>query len=226
MIRFVMLTFLVISAAQAAVIGQIDDFQDGTTQGWFKPPGASIPLFVLPNGQGGAGDFFLFLASLGGLDDDALLVSNDAQWTGDYTTSGIGSIEMDVRNLGPQDVSLRLLFEELSGSTPVNQAISANAIVVPAGGQWTRIAFPILPAALVAGTGTVDGALSNTTVLRLFHNPDPTYPSEGLPPVFAFMGVDNIEAVAAPNAIPEPATLLLAGMGLILASAIRRNKRA
>jgi hypothetical protein len=61
-------------------------------------------------------------------------VLNDDQWTGDLLSAGIGALRMSVNNFGPDDLYLRLLFEDFEGpGPPANLALTARPIVVPAG---------------------------------------------------------------------------------------------
>ncbi len=132
-------------------------------------------------------------------------------------------VRMDVNNFGPGDLYLRLLFENLAGpGPPIDLALSADAVFVPASSGWMNIKFPISPKNLVVDSfGTVSGALSNTDTLRLFHNPAPTFPGPGagIPLVSVTLGVDNIIAT-----VPEPATLmtLLTGMLAMFARRLAR----
>jgi hypothetical protein len=75
-----------------------------------------------------------------------------------------------------------------------------------------------------AGFGNVTGALAGVDILRIIHNPDPTFagPGVGIPPVNAVLGVDNITAAAA---IPEPATWLLTTTAAAFLFVVRRTRR-
>ena len=211
------------SAAASAQVtfGQIDTFQSGTTQGW--QAGANHPAppaNVASGGPGGAGDAFLRLTAIGGSGSgNALAAFNRAQWAGDYTAAGITQIVLNVSNFGPQDVFLRLLFWDrpLSGN-PTNGAIT-DAVVVPAGSGWQQASFLVALPNLTPILGTAGAALTNCTELRLFHNPDPTYPFPpvGPPPISTMLGVDNIQAV------PAPSSLVIAGLGLAALAHRRRR---
>jgi hypothetical protein len=225
-VRKCLLPLVASVALHGAIIGQVDTFSGGTTEGWFVPGASPVPpVWESTGGPAGAGDGYLLLRSIGG--DDAgsrFSVLNSGQWAGNYLASGIGSIQMDVNNFGPNDLELRLLFEDFDGpGPPANLALSADSVHVPAGGGWTTISFPITQADLVpGGFGTVAGALAGTDTIRLFHNPDATFPGPfvGPPAILANLGVDNITAVA----IPEPGTwlLVLAGFGVL--TAVRRKR--
>ena len=217
---------LATSANAAPILGQIDDFEDGTTEGWIinllgmgAPPAETIPTNIPTGGPGGAGDNYLQLTSLGTLGAGGRLTAMNVlgDWAGNYLTSGITAIEMDVINLGNTDLDLRLLFEDPIPNPPQNIAVSTNSILLPAGSGWTHVVFPISPDALTAVLGDVNLALSNTTVLRIFHSTTTTFPGE---PVAAQLGVDNIEA----SQLPEPATLAL--FGVAAAAALRRRTRS
>jgi hypothetical protein len=213
-IAFTVLLCLLFLAAPAATIGQKDTFTTGT-ENWIAPdPGNPNPPSIALGGSGGALDSYLKLVANGLAGPGSrLTVLNGAQWTGSFLT--IGGIAMDVKNFGPSDVFLRLLFEHMTipNTPPVDLALSKNYIQVAAGSDWTHIVFPIDPGSLLALLGTADGALGTTTVMRIFSNPDPTFfgPGNGPPAIAVTLGVDNIAA------IPEPATavLIAAGIGAV-----------
>lgn len=218
-------------AASAVTLGQIDTFEDGTTQGWaVNLAGFGVhpapPANVSTGGPDGAGDNFLLLTSFGGSGPGSrMTVGNLAQWSGDYLAAGVGAISMSVNNLGSTDLFLRLLFEDPMGAPPTNVAFSIDAVFVAAGGGWQNIVFPVAPTDLTAQMGSVEAALSGTTLLRLYHStasagPNPILPIEA---VTAQLGVDNIQAQAA---IPEPGTwaMMIIGFGAV-GLAMRRRRR-
>jgi len=201
------------AAARAVAFGQVDTVEDGPTQGWHVPGATPVPPAHAPSGgPGGAGDAYLVLTALGVEEAGGRLsVLNSSQWSGDYLAAGVTQIRMAVNNFGPDDLFLRLLFEDFAGAgPPVNLALSAAAVFVPAGSGWVTVEFPIAPEDLVAGIGSALGALAGTDTLRLFHNPAATFPGPGIgiPPVAVTLGVDDVAAV------PEPATALLLAAGL------------
>lgn len=211
------------TAAGQVTLGQVDTFQTGAVQGWsvgMNHP--APPAVVATGGPGGAGDQFLRLTALGGGGPGSRLAAfNGEQWAGDYSAAGITALMLDVQNLGAADLFLRLrLSDATDGGLPTNVAVS-QAAFVPAGGGWMTISISLASADLTALMGSADGALANTTELRLFHNPVADYPLSGPPPIAAVLGVDNIRAVPAPAG-----AVVAAGFGAIMAGGRRRERAA
>lgn len=207
------------------VVGQVDTFTGGSSQGWHTggPNVPPQPATVVLGGPGGPGDHFMLLTATGGGGPlSRLTVINSSQWAGNYLAAGVVAITMDLNNLGQTDLSLRLLFEDPMMGPPMNLAFSTVPVFLSAGSGWTSVTFLIRPEDLTAGLGTVNGALMNATTIRLFHNPAADFPG---PPVVAQLGVDNIRAIG-PAAIPEPATLLLLGTGIAgVAVKVRKGRK-
>jgi hypothetical protein len=211
--------------ARAVVVGQIDTFEDGTTQGWTAGGLLGVPPFPPTNistgGPAGAGDNYLQLTAIGGDGPGSRLSAfNLSQWAGDYIAAGVTLISLDVRNFGPDDAFVRLLFADPVAGPPSNIAIT-DAVFLPAGGDWTSILFAVDPASLIPVLGNATTALSNATELRIFHSPAPNFPPPptGPPPVNLVLGVDNIRAV------PEPSSAVLMGVGLLVVSIRRASRR-
>lgn len=198
----VVLGVLLASRAGATPLG-VDDFEDGTTQGWFAslgfgPPHPAPPINVSDGGPLGLGDNFLLLTAIGASGPGSRLTAmNASQWTGNFLTGALIDIVMDAKNFGPADLYLRLAFEDPMGGPPSNVAFSADPVVLPAGGGWTPIAFPIMPSSLTAGIGSVADALANTTLLRIYHSPASNFPNPVFPidTVNARLRLDNIGIV-------------------------------
>ena len=201
------------SPARAISLGQVDDFQDGTTQEWLGVAGQAS---ISDGGLSGPGDLFLDLSSTG--EDGpggSLFVSNTSQWQGDYTSAGVEVIRLDLANLGPTDLQIRLVIESLEFNGFVTQAIS-----LAAGAGWATASFSFLPADLTpVGDGSdVAMALATVNSLALLHAPTTDLLRDGSPPVEARLGIDRICAGGAggagcPSALLEPpplVTLLLA----------------
>lgn len=202
------------ASAFSIEIGQIDTFEDGTTQGWVtnllgqgNPP--NPPTNVSTGGPGGAGDNYLSLTSLGTQGPGGKLVGmNVSQWSGDYTDEGVTSITMQVKNFGDTDLNLRLLFESVGQFGPTDVAATTDSFFLAAGSDWTTVQFDVTPSALTPLLGDVNNALSNVSALRIYNSADLTFPG---PNSVSSLGVDNMQAV------PEPGTIMatLAGLGFL-----------
>ncbi len=219
---FALLLSACIPASLFALPIGIDTFSDGTTQGWGvgDPGHPAPPANVATGGPGGAGDAYLSLTSFGGVGPGSRLsVLNFSQWTGDYLSAGLTTIQMDVNNFGQTDLYLRLLLVNFPDNPgpPTDVAWTLIPVIVAAGSGWQTVQFNL--SSLFAPIGTIAGALSGVSELRLFHSVAPVFggPGMGAQPIAAQLGVDNIQAV------PEPATLLLFGTGV---AALARSRRS
>ena len=222
---FVSLAFasltVIVGPAGAAVVGQVDTFQNGTTQNWVAGGGPNQqvppvpPTVQLTGGPAGAGDAFLVVTAVGGNGPGSRLTTFNIfnQWADNYLTNGIAGISMDLINLGQTVLTIRFEFENpFAGG---DEAVTNAEAVLNPGSQWTRFLFPIGLNQLTALDGTVAGALGNTTVLRIIHATTET----DAEPVVGQLGVDNITAVA----VPEPSTLYILTAGLLLLGTMRRR---
>lgn len=211
---------LIAGTSYGVVVGQVDDFEDGTLQNWTvnllgQGGGNPVPPENIANGgPNGAGDNFMWLRAVGGNGPGGkLAVINPAQWSGNYIAAGVTGITMDVNNLGANTVHLRLLFEKVGAFGPTDVAMT-SAVIVPVLSGWQTISFSVTPGSLTALQGSATAALTEATVIRIFHSAAGTFPPE---PIVANIGVDNITAV------PEPATLAALGAGV--AVLLRRRRK-
>jgi hypothetical protein len=207
--------------AFALAPGAIQDFEDGTTQGWvvglLGAPHPAPPLNVPSGGPAGADDNYLRLQSSGGAGAGNRLVAiNLGDFAGDYLGLGVARIGMDLRNEGNNDLSLRLYLENPRGGPPTDDAITP-AFALPAGGGWVHAEFAVDAASLIALAGDVNALLGDVTALRMLHGSADGFPGEA---IAAQLGVDNIVAL---RDVPEPPVAGLAALALIGLAASRRR---
>ncbi len=199
------------SASASLVLGQIDDFENGTLMNWGGGASRSNQL----GGPGGAGDRYLSVTSSGGGGPGSRLATfNDFQWAGDYISAGITGLTMDLKNFSDQELHMRLFLLFGSGG----EFTSTNAIILAPNSDWQSVYFGLTASDMTAVDGGVDLDLSLSNLPRLMIRHQDGEPGGiGSPPsIAATLGIDNIMAV------PEPSTLGLLGIGVLVL--IRRRR--
>lgn len=209
------------TTANAISFSQVDDFQDGTTQGWVVG-GASPtpPSNQMDAGPSGAGDHALEIRTTGDASGAGsnLVAFNPSQWTGDYLAAGVSSISVDLSSPNNVPLNVRLALRGAGGDfvTPDR--------VVPAGtGLWNNYTYSLAPADLIAvGGSDALQTLGGVSELRILHNPTPSIRGAtvgGASPFAASLLVDNI------TALPEPATWMMLTLSAVLLPRRRRYCR-
>jgi hypothetical protein len=208
--RFTIALFVIAAAAipsKAIVVGQVDDFQDRTTQGWGF--GANTTN-VANGGPAGVGDAFLRLVSHGGIGSAGELgaANGDTRWRGDYIAAGVTGIAMDLQNTGAMELQIRLFWiNNLGGWT------STVPFVLPPDGQWHTAVLGLSSNDLTAALPSQDWAnsLQHMSSMGFRHQAGP--PSIDPAPIAYSMNVDNIRP------IPEPGPLIT----MLLATCLLRR---
>ncbi len=214
----VLVSLMCVRHTSAIVIGQIDDFQDGTTANWTNGGIIGVtPVTNIPNGgPGGVGDHYIQVTSDGSGSGGKLTVFNRDQWLGDYPGIGITSIDVDLLNQSTVQLSIRMAFKNGPGNSA--SGYLTQAMILPVGSGWQHFTISLNPADLIP-VGTPDPWQSFFIgEVRFIHAPG-TNSLSGVP-VVGQLGIDNIRAV------PEPATtaLIAAGLLLVLGSSRKRNR--
>jgi hypothetical protein len=101
--------FVALPRATAVTIGQIDTFQDRTTDSWAN--GGTQPANIATGVPLGANDRFLELTSDGSGANGRLTVFNRNQWLGNYIVAGVNEIDLDLNNFSNVALSIRLAFK-------------------------------------------------------------------------------------------------------------------
>jgi len=222
-----------------ALPAAVQDFEDGTTQGWTAGGGPlggvpPAPPTVVSGGAGGAADDYLRVTASGGAGPGSKLSAiNPTAWGGNYTDAGLTMIDMDLANFGTTDLYIRLLLEDLSDLNNVIYATTA-AFFLPSGSGWMDASFSVAAADLIALEGDLAELLESVTNIRILGSGDPDWLfAPGLQPsVVATLGVDNITPNVfgdggdgdGDNEIPEPSTGWMLLAGLVAARALARNR--
>jgi hypothetical protein len=200
-------------AHASPTLGQVDDFQDGTTQNW---NGASGFFSNVAGGQGGAGDLYLEVTSRGGNGPGSRIGTfNDNQWSGDYLSAGVTAVEVDLANFGLTDLDMRVVLFGTSA-----EWTSTNSLLVPADGIWRNYTFSLTAAdlTLVGGAGPLEDTLAGVERFLFRHQSGPPSGIGGGTPVVGNLGLDNI------TAIPAPGAWALLGVAALAARRRRRSR--
>ena len=178
----------------AIVAGQLDDFENGSINGWQKGARSTRqPTNINTGGPSGQNDNYLQTISTGGVGADSnQVIFNTAQWSGDYVAAGITEISMQFRNTGNSTLHMRIALE--GGATTLSWFGSSQAFQVPADGNWHAASFSISESDLtrITGTQSFAAALSNVLEMRILASQSgPDFRGD---PVSSTLGIDDIEA--------------------------------
>lgn len=183
--------------AHAITLGQVDDFQDGTTLEWFEGNLSPNPPINEPNtGPTGAGDHALSNVSTGSFGPGSrMIMFNNAQWTGDYLSAGVDQISLMMRaDPATNSLSMRVAIQGVDGS----RYASNDAFNLDSDGNWYPAKFDLSSnnMTLLEGTQSLDEVLASVSELRILSAASPSWIAD---PVEAKLFVDNITAVPEPS---------------------------
>lgn len=215
--------------AAGASLGQVDEFGDGTLQGWAMGRQSITDTHmqnVTTGGPAGSGDGYLEVTS-----DNTSVAGgrptffNQVQWTGDYLAAGITAIAMDLKNFtSTAPLTLRLAIEGGPSVLVGGLFATSTSVTLTSGSDWTHVVFSLAPEDLVPVSGLsgttgndVMAALGTVLELRLLNSAAPDWNGD---PVGAVLGVDNIRAV------PLPPAAVLFGSGLLGLLVPARRRRS
>ena len=213
----VLLSF--VGPAGAIALGQLDDFQDGTTALWTNGGGIALPVVnIATGGPAGAGDRYIQVTATSQT-APRLTTFNRNQWLGDYIAAGVTAIEFDLINQGSVTLSIRLAFK-----TDTSQASSGYLslpVILAPGSGWQHFSISITAANLTAlfGPAAYNTFFQNGFAELRIINEAGSLNLNG-DPVVGQLGIDNIRAV------PEPTiTMLALGGLLVIGGRLLRRRR-
>lgn len=204
--------------ADAIVVGQTDNFQDGTTMNWMNGGVIGVvPVTNIPSGgPAGAGDNYIQVTADGSGVGGRLTVFNRDQWLGDYVGGGVTSVEVDLLNQSAVSLSIRLAFKTGPGNGV--QGYLSLPMVLPVGSGWQHFTISLAPANLIPIGGPLPWQNFFIGEVRFIHEVGAT--DLNGTNVVGQLGIDNVHAV------PEPATtVLVAGSLLAVTAGLFRRKQ-
>ena len=204
----VLIVLVTFGTLWAITSGQVDDFEDGTTQGWrVGSSGAPSPPTNIPDGGPlGAGDAYVEYTSTGtGGSGAKMTFFNETQWVGDYLTAGVKAIRMHVNNLGATDLDLRLHLTSGSHASNDPGCYSAQSVSLPAGSGWTTVTFPLEEVNvmnILPGKCTYSTVMASVAKLWIYNGAN-GFPPNLESPIAATLGMDNVTALPSTVMINE-----------------------
>ncbi|MEM6252530.1 MAG: calcium-binding protein [Cyanobacteria bacterium P01_D01_bin.156] len=180
----------------------LNNFEDGSTQGWgIGNPAVhpNPPANVASGGPDGADDNFLQTQSTGGGGAGSRLAffNEGAAWTGDYAGDGVTGVTATANNQGSSDIVLRVALDGAGG-----RFVTTEGITLAPGSGWQDVAFSIEAADLTAVGGTdVNATLGDVSQIRFINSSTPSYQGAAVP---AQLGIDNIATVIEEPPVDPP----------------------
>ena len=211
----VLLALLAVARPAAGITGGlVNNFQDGTLQGWVTGPNAPLPTNVATGGPAGAGDRYLLVAPLSHL----AVFNPSSDWSGNYQSASVLDVGVDFLNPNANTAAnLAKMRVVLFGPTG-SRWTSSNFVTVPTDNQWHHYTFSLRQSDLTQVLGSDSYATMFAGVAQImFRHDDGTSPPGvgGGTPFSGNIGVDNVTAI-----VPEPT-----GFAGIIASAMILKRR-
>ena len=177
-----------VNSAWAIVVGQVDSFETGNSQGWIE---GTNGIAISAGGPAGNSGHYLPVTSGAGA-VPRLLAFNNAQWIGDFATAGVTAVDMDLKNFGAGALPIRIAIREGSGGSTTPGYSTSVAFNLPADGVWHHATFSLSAGSLTAINSPQPLAMNLTNVadFRLLSSVAPATIGDA---ITAQIGVDNVE---------------------------------
>lgn len=181
-------------------VGHVQEWEDGTTQGWGGGSQVDNP------GTGGVlGETDGFLRVSNTFSSKFGSFSIGSEYLGDWVAAGITKIEVWLNDVG-NDEALEIHYS--TGMSMVN-FWQYNVGFIPPEHQWGRFIVDLSSSAnwtQTQGTGTFTAALQNVDRAHFRHDLAPYGPNPD--PIFADLGIDHLVLRDdTPASVPEPAAV-------------------
>ncbi|NRB59313.1 MAG: T9SS type A sorting domain-containing protein [Winogradskyella sp.] len=185
-------------------VGQVDDFEDGTKQGWFENGSPTETVENAPDDEqaGTTGNYLRdFTTGAGAGAGSRMIIRNTTSWVGDWnstnpTSQNIDNIALKVRALN-SNITVRL-----SITGPGGKFSTTAGYLVEAGSGWSDLNINVNSADWTSVSDGLDGGnagtdinatLANVTEMRIISNNNPAWRGQV---TSAEMHIDNITAQA------------------------------
>ncbi len=182
--------------------GEVDNFEDGTTENWAIGTPGSEPSNEPDGGPNGAGDNYLQMESTGTAGPGSrMVVFNEMQWSGDYSAVG-GEVEitMALANLGSDPLAIRIGVNRAIPSIVDGvdtRYVSTTPVMLPADGVWRDVSFALSASEMtsVGSPGSLSEVLDGVEQFRVLSATSATWQGDA---VAATLGIDNVRITQLP----------------------------
>jgi hypothetical protein len=193
--------FIVPSLSFAITAGQVDTFEDGTTDHWIDGPNLpSSVANITTGGPAGLNDNYLQVSSGTFGTVPRLITFNQTQWLGNYAqlqnvTAKVVGVKMDLKNFGSAALPIRIATREGTGGAAVAGYASTRAFSLLADSQWHRSVFFAMNAGSLTPINSPLALATDLANVKDFRLLSSTAPSTLGDAINARIGVDNITAI-------------------------------
>jgi len=170
-------------------IGQIDNFENGSTLNWEEGgQSPNPPTNIASGGPNGTDDNYLSNIAAGADEGSKMVMFNEAQWRGNYINQNVIGIKFHARAIG-NTLNLRIAFDGDGG-----RICTINAVTITAGAAWAEYVIPINPSdfTTVSGGNNISEILQTVGTMRILSSNSPSWQGEI---INATLEIDNIEAL-------------------------------
>ena len=160
------------------VANQVDDFESSLENWTVGNSSVAANQISRPTdgGPDGAGDAYFSYVTTGnasGAGSKMIVLSRNAQWSGDFIGHGIVAVKMDVRAT-TGDLTLRIGLSDEPTTSVGTQIVTTTPVVIAAGSGWQSVTIPIQPSdftVIDGGTGlTPTQVLASVYEMRILSN--------------------------------------------------------